>query len=73
MRTKGEQREDLTDDRRFDDDQKRERSKQTFVYKDAGLTECHGYIPRWLWVVVVVLVIWGGYYLITYWESPGGY
>jgi hypothetical protein len=73
MTNKGEQREDLAAERRFDDKDKREKAKQTFIYKDAGLTERHGYIPRWLWVVVVVLVIWGVYYLTTYWESPGAY
>jgi hypothetical protein len=67
MTNRGEQGEDLADDQRIDDKHKQEKPKQTFIYKDAGLTERHGDVPRWLWV----LVIWGVYYLTTYWESPG--
>lgn len=45
--------------------------KQAYIYKDAGLTERHGYIPYWLLLVAVGLVIWGIYYLVSYWHSPG--
>jgi hypothetical protein len=46
-------------------------SGQVFYYKDAGIEENHGYVPRWLWVVVVVMAVWGIYYLYAYW-SPAG-
>jgi len=41
-----------------------------YLYGAAGLRERHGYIPLWLWAVVLALSIWGVYYLITYWEEP---
>ena len=64
----------MSDERRQDpaagDD--KDRRKEAYVYKDAGLTEHHGFIPRWLLAVVVVLVIWGIYYLVAYWKAPSG-
>lgn len=30
-----------------------------------------GHVNRWLLVVYLVLVIWGIYYLVAYWHSPG--
>ena len=44
----------------------------TYTYETAGITEREGHVPRWLWVVVVVLVIWGIYYLVAYWQAPAG-
>jgi hypothetical protein len=42
----------------------------TYTYKTAGITERAGYVPRWLWLVAAGLVVWGIYYLITYWQAP---
>ena len=70
MTKRGKLRKDLTADRRFHDQDKRQQAKQTYIYKDAGLMERHGFIPRWLLAVALVLVIWGGYYLVAYWQSP---
>ncbi len=41
-----------------------------FYYQDSGILERHGKIPLWLLGVVVVLLIWGIYYLVTYWKPP---
>lgn len=43
-----------------------------YTYESAGIAEREGNVPLWLWVVVVSLVIWGGYYLLAYWNAPGG-
>ena len=41
-----------------------------YVYESGGISERDGHIPVWLWVVVVTLLIWGIYYLVTYWNAP---
>ena len=41
-----------------------------YAYESAGITEREGSVPIWLWVVVVFLLIWGFYYLVTYWNAP---
>lgn len=41
-----------------------------YLYESAGITERDGNVPAWLWLVVVGLLIWGLYYLITYWNAP---
>lgn len=41
-----------------------------YVYESAGIAERDGHVPVWLWVVVVSLLIWGAYYLVTYWNAP---
>ncbi len=41
-----------------------------YAYESAGITEREGNVPIWLWVVVVFLLIWGFYYLVTYWNAP---
>lgn len=41
-----------------------------YVYESAGITEREGQVPLWLWLVVVSLMIWGLYYLLTYWNAP---
>ena len=41
-----------------------------YIYESAGIAERKGNVPAWLWVVVVLLVIWGIYYLVTYWNAP---
>ncbi|MEO8342301.1 MAG: hypothetical protein ABI536_00645 [Gallionella sp.] len=41
-----------------------------YIYESAGISERKGNVPAWLWIVVVALVIWGIYYLVTYWNAP---
>lgn len=41
-----------------------------YTYESAGISERKGSIPVWLWIVVVSLLIWGGYYLAAYWNAP---
>jgi hypothetical protein len=43
-----------------------------YVYASAGIGERKGSVPLWLWGVVVSLLIWGVYYLVTYWNAPIG-
>jgi hypothetical protein len=41
-----------------------------YTYESAGIAEREGSVPIWLWIVVVSLLIWGAYYLDTYWNAP---
>ena len=41
-----------------------------YTYESAGISERKGNVPAWLWIVAVALVIWGIYYLVTYWNAP---
>lgn len=41
-----------------------------YTYESAGIAERKGNVPIWLWIVAVSLLIWGIYYLITYWNAP---
>lgn len=41
-----------------------------YVYDAAGISEREGRVPLWLWLVVLVLLIWGVYYLVAYWNAP---
>lgn len=41
-----------------------------YTYESAGIAEREGNVPVWLWIVVVSLLIWGLYYLVTYWNAP---
>ena len=41
-----------------------------YIYESAGIAERDGHVPTWLWFVVVSLLIWGVYYLVTYWNAP---
>ncbi len=41
-----------------------------YEYRDSQLREHHGHIPLWLWAVTIVLIVWGIYYLLTYWSAP---
>jgi hypothetical protein len=47
-------------------------SAPTYVYESAGIAEHEGQVPLWLRLVVVSLLIWGIYYLLTYWNAPVG-
>lgn len=40
---------------------------EIYLYKEAGLRERHGYIPFWLILVAVGLLVWGVYYMIRNW------
>ncbi len=41
-----------------------------YMYASAGVTERKGTVPIWLWLVAIALLIWGIYYLVTYWNAP---
>jgi hypothetical protein len=41
-----------------------------YTYASAGIAERKGNVPIWLWIVAVSLLIWGIYYLVTYWNAP---
>ena len=41
-----------------------------YVYGSAGIAEREGHVPLWLWLVVASLLVWGIYYLVTYWNAP---
>jgi hypothetical protein len=41
----------------------------TYVYEPAGIRERSGYVPAWLKLVALGLIIWGMYYTIRYWSS----
>lgn len=41
-----------------------------YTYESAGVAEREGNVPLWLWSVVILLLIWGIYYLFTYWNAP---
>jgi hypothetical protein len=45
--------------------------QRVYTYQSAGIAERTGKVPAWLWLVAVLLVIWGIYYLIAYWNPPG--
>lgn len=45
-------------------------NSELFIYKDSGIQEKHGYVPAWLWVVAVVMVVWAVYYTMKYWVPP---
>jgi len=42
-----------------------------YTYQSAGITERKGNVPIWLWIVVASLLVWGIYYLVSYWNAPG--
>jgi cbb3-type cytochrome oxidase subunit FixP-like protein len=41
----------------------------TYVHESAGIRERSGYIPTWLSLVAVGLIVWGIYYMIRFWSS----
>ena len=53
-----------------DDNAKPAAEHVAYSYQTAGIAENEGYVPLWLWLVVVGLLIWGIYYLVTYWNAP---
>lgn len=48
-----------------------EPARETYAYPDAGIRERSGYIPLWLILVAVGLIIWAVYYVIQNWSPPG--
>ncbi len=44
--------------------------ENVYTYEAAGISEREGRVPLWLWFVVGTLIIWGVYYLVTYWNDP---
>lgn len=43
--------------------------RNVYLYKDSGISERTGYVPFWLIVVAISLLIWGVYYAVRYWSS----
>lgn len=48
--------------------EKSPREPDQYLYQSAGITERPGHVPLWLFLVIIGLLVWGGYYLITYWD-----
>lgn len=67
---KGEERKELSSRTHYRSSDKARKADEVFLYRDAELMERHGYVPYWLKLVAVGLVIWGLYYLWTYWSPP---
>lgn len=42
---------------------------QPYLFRHAGIEEREGYIPVWLILVVVSLILWSVYYTIRYWNE----
>jgi len=40
-------------------------------YRFSGIKVYHGIVNKWLWVVYLVLVIWGIYYIFKNWGGLG--
>ncbi len=53
-----------------DDNAKPAAADVAYSYRTAGIAENEGYVPLWLWLVVVALLVWGIYYLLAYWHAP---
>ena len=43
--------------------------QQAYVYRHAGIREREGYIPIWLALVVIGLLVWSVYYTVRYWSA----
>lgn len=48
------------------------REHGVYTYESAGIAEREGSVPGWLWGVVALLLMWGIYYLVAYWNAPIG-
>lgn len=64
----GEERKELSSRTHYRSDEKARRADELFRYEEANLFERHGYVPYWLKLVAVALVLWGIYYLWAYWS-----
>ena len=67
---KSEERQELSSKTHYRSADKAKQSDEIFLYKDAELMERHGYVPYWLKLVTIGLIIWGAYYLWAYWFPP---
>lgn len=47
------------------------RDNPVYYYPDSGIQEQHGYVPVWLQVVAISLLVWGIYYMVENWSPPG--
>jgi hypothetical protein len=43
--------------------------EEEYLYKQSEIRERHGYIPWWLKLVVLVLLVWSIYYLVRFWST----
>jgi hypothetical protein len=66
----GEERKELSSKTHYRSQVKADKADKIFLYQDAELMERHGYVPYWLKLVTVGLVLWGLYYLWTFWSPP---
>lgn len=66
----GEERKELSSKTHYHSSEKAKRADEVFLYKDAELMERHGYVPYWLKLVTIGLIIWGVYYMWAYWFPP---
>lgn len=41
----------------------------TYLHESAGIRERSGYIPTWIILVALGLLVWGIYYMIRFWSS----
>lgn len=48
----------------------RQQGDALYRYQSAGITEREGRVPVWLWIVTASLLVWGIYYLVSYWNAP---
>lgn len=68
---KDEKRQELSSETHYRSHEKAKKANEVFLYHDAGLTERRGYVPYWLKLVTLSLIVWGLYYLWAYWSpSP---
>jgi hypothetical protein len=67
---KGEKRQELSTKTHYRSDEKAKKADEIFLYRDAGLQERSGYVPYWLKLVTISLIIWSVYYLWAYWSPP---
>jgi hypothetical protein len=65
-----EERQELSSKTHYRSADKAKKADIVFKYQDADLLERHGYVPYWLKLVTIGLVIWGVYYLWAYWGPP---
>lgn len=66
----GKERQDEAIEAHIPIKKRRDKAKETFVYKWGGIFERHGYSPFWLMIVWGSLLVWAVYYLIAYWSPP---
>lgn len=42
---------------------------EEYIYQSAGIRERKGYIPVWLGLIALGLIMWAVYYLFSYWST----